>query len=175
MFKKIVIWLVVIALVLAAYYFVIDGFENPYSKKYQTEKTSKGMLPTFMQLIGLVDLEELSNATHITIFAPTEEAYKKYGMEKIDFLKKPENEEELEEFLKYHMIRGEVTTNDFGDPTPVDSLQGEVIILEKKDDKYMVNDAQIIQSDMKFDVFEGNKGILHTVDKVLAPDINIQD
>jgi uncharacterized surface protein with fasciclin (FAS1) repeats len=59
---------------------------------------------------GLVST--LESAGPFTVFAPTNEAFKKLPEGTVDTLLKPENKEKLKSVLTYHVVAGRLTTKD---------------------------------------------------------------
>jgi transforming growth factor-beta-induced protein len=60
-----------------------------------------------VQAAGLA--ETLKGKGPFTVFAPTDDAFKKLPAGTVDTLLKPENKEKLKSILLYHVVSGEVT------------------------------------------------------------------
>lgn len=118
-------------------------------------------LVTAVKAAGLA--EALSGDGPFTIFAPTDEAFKKIPADTLASLLKPENKEKLASILKYHVVSGKVLAADVK-PGKVATLQGSEIAIKAADGKVMVNDATVTKTDIV-----GKNGVIHVIDTVLMP------
>jgi uncharacterized surface protein with fasciclin (FAS1) repeats len=121
-------------------------------------------LKTFCKLLesaGLLDL--LKGKEAHTVFAPTDEAFKKLGKE-LDELQKPENKAKLERILKHHVLEGRKTAAEVKAMKSAKTLAGEELKITVKDDVVMVDKAKVTKADMK-----ASNGLIHVVDAVLMP------
>ena len=79
-----------------------------------------------VQAAGLV--ETLKGAGPFTVFAPTDEAFKKLPAGTVETLLKPENKAKLASILTYHVVPGMVTSSDIsGKVMKAKSVQGSEI------------------------------------------------
>ncbi len=123
---------------------------------------------------GLVDT--LSGPGPFTVFAPTNEAFKKLPAGTVDNLLKPENKAQLQAVLTYHVVPGTITAKDLvekikagGGKATLKTVQGEdltaelsgknVEIVDSKGDKARVTIPNVMQSN----------GVIHVVNTVLLP------
>ncbi|MDB6071176.1 MAG: fasciclin [Verrucomicrobiales bacterium] len=118
-------------------------------------------LVTAVKAAGLA--EALSGDGPFTIFAPTDEAFKKIPADTLASLLKPENKEKLASILKYHVVSGKVLAADVK-PGKVATLQGSEITIKAADGKVMVNDATVTKTDIV-----GKNGVIHVIDTVIMP------
>ncbi|HUU82799.1 MAG TPA: fasciclin domain-containing protein [Phycisphaerae bacterium] len=121
-------------------------------------------LKTFCKLVesaGLVDT--LKGKGPYTVFAPTDEAFKKLGKE-LDDLQKPENKAELQRILKHHVLDGQKTAAVIKTMKAAKTLAGENVRITVKDDVVMVDAAKVTNADTK-----ASNGLIHIVDTVLMP------
>ncbi len=124
-----------------------------------------GTLCAALKAAGWV--EPLKGKGPFTVFAPTDEAFKKLPAGELDKLLKPENKDKLANILKYHVIQGaavmakEVMTM----KESKDTLQGSKITIAVKDNKVMLNGSATV---VKADVACSN-GVIHVIDSVLMP------
>ena len=83
---------------------------------------SFGTLVAAVKAAGLV--EALKGDGPFTVFAPTEEAFKKLPAGTVETLLKPENKAQLAAVLKYHVVSGKIMAGDVLKALEVDTLQG---------------------------------------------------
>ncbi len=91
-----------------------------------------------------------------TVFAPTNEAFEALGMD-LDSL----SEEDLTEILSYHVLEGEVMSDDL--PRIADSVADYTLFFDTEDG-VRVNDASVVEADI-----EASNGVVHVIDRVLMP------
>ena len=110
---------------------------------------------------GLV--EALSSDGPFTIFAPTNDAFKKLPSGTVETLLKPENKEQLASILKYHVVSGKVMATDVK-AGEVATLNGKKIAIKITDGKVMIDGATVIKTDLV-----GANGVIHVIDSVVLP------
>jgi uncharacterized surface protein with fasciclin (FAS1) repeats len=115
-----------------------------------------------LKVAGL--LETLREAGPFTIFAPSDEAFKKLPVGAFDGLLKPESRDELVRILKYHAIAGRVTSKEL-DCKKFNrrSVEGADLVLDGTVG-VRVNKAKVTGSEI-----EASNGIIHAIDSVLIP------
>jgi uncharacterized surface protein with fasciclin (FAS1) repeats len=124
---------------------------------------------------GLVDT--LQGAGPFTVFAPTNEAFKKLPDGTVDTLLKPENKQKLTNVLTYHVVPGRMTAvslmkavKDGGGMAKLKTVEGaELTVKQPSAGKLTVTDAKGDVATVTIgDVMQSN-GIIHVVDTVLLP------
>ena len=110
---------------------------------------------------GLV--ETLSGDGPFTVFAPTDEAFKKLPAGTVESLLKPENKEKLAAVLKYHVVSGKVMAADVK-PGEVTTVQGSKATIKATDGKVTIDGANVVKTDI-----EGSNGVIHVIDSVILP------
>lgn len=110
---------------------------------------------------GLV--ETLSGKGPFTVFAPTNEAFNALPKGTLESLLKPENKAKLQKVLTYHVVSGTVMAKDVK-PGSVKTVQGSPVMVKVQGGKVMVNNANVLQTDIK-----ASNGVIHVIDKVLLP------
>ncbi|MFH1748858.1 MAG: fasciclin domain-containing protein [Planctomycetota bacterium] len=121
-------------------------------------------LKTFCKLLesaGLVDT--LKGKGPYTVFAPTDEAFKKLGKE-LDELQKPENKAKLQRILKNHVVEGRKTAADVKAMKSAKTMAGEELKITVKDDVVMIDVAKVTKVNT-----DASNGLIHLVDAVLVP------
>lgn len=121
-------------------------------------------LSTFVKLTqqaGLGDL--LTGATPMTVFAPSDEAFRAVPAATLDKLAK--DPEALKALLKHHAVAGVTTRASLtADTTTVTTLAGTKLVLSKAGEFITVEDALVAQPDGI-----ASNGVLHVIDRVLTP------
>jgi uncharacterized surface protein with fasciclin (FAS1) repeats len=125
--------------------------------------TEAGSFTTLLKALEAADLvKTLSEKGPFTVFAPTDEAFAALPKGTLDDLLKPENKEKLKRVLSYHVVSGELLSQDLkaGEVTTLAEVPVEISIK----DGIRVNDAKVATPDLK-----ASNGIIHVIDKVLLP------
>jgi len=94
----------------------------------------------------------------LTIFAPTDKAFKQIGLTARNI----RDVENLKEILLYHVVAGKVFANDLV-PGFVPTLNGAAVEVNLSGGVF-INQAEVIKPDVRF-----IRGVLHIVDEVLLP------
>jgi len=124
--------------------------------------------PTLSTLVAAVQAAELVEAlsdenAEFTVFAPTNEAFAAI-QDTVDTLLLPENQEDLQNVLQYHVVPFEVTSADLSDGMEVTALNGDILVISITDGVVMVNGAEVVIADV-----ETSNGVVHVIDTVLVP------
>ncbi|HLF46860.1 MAG TPA: fasciclin domain-containing protein [Chitinophagaceae bacterium] len=106
----------------------------------------------------------LSNAGPFTVFAPTNAAFDKLPKETLNNLMKNENREQLQDILQYHVFVGTLKTDMLEDGQTLNQVNGDNIIISKKDGKVMINNSATVLASIP-----AANGIIHVIDAVLLP------
>jgi len=112
---------------------------------------------------GLV--ETLKGDGPFTVFAPTNDAFKKLPAGTVESLLKPENKDQLVAILTYHVVAGKVLAADVVKLEKATTVQGSDIKITIKDEKVFLNDkCQVVKTDVI-----GTNGVIHVIDSVILP------
>jgi len=111
---------------------------------------------------GLV--ETLSGKGPFTVFAPTDEAFKKVPQETLASLLKPENKDKLTAILTYHVVPGKVMAADVVKLDEAKTAQGSSVTIQVADGKVKVDGATVVKTDI-----ECSNGVIHVIDAVILP------
>lgn len=123
---------------------------------------------------GLV--QTLESPGPFTVFAPTNEAFKKLPKGTVKTLLEPQNKDKLKSILLYHVVPGRLTTRDLmekvraghgkamlktaeGDDLTVEEKGGRLWIIDGKGDKARITIANVMQSN----------GVIQVINHVLLP------
>ena len=128
---------------------------------------TKSEISTFMELIQAANISKaFEQEGEFTIFAPSNEAFEKLPAGQLDFLKKPENRNELIKVLQAHIISGKVLTSQLQANQRIQVGQDDYIEVASAGaapNSFTIGGANIVESDI-----EANNGVIHVVDRVLV-------
>lgn len=121
------------------------------------------ILAKALEAAGLIDA--LKSNGKFTVFAPTDDAFKKLPAGTIEMLLKPENKEKLKAVLLYHVVEGKVGAADVVklNGQNVKTLQGGNLMVNTTTG-VMINSSTVTTAD----VWASN-GVIHIIDTVLIP------
>lgn len=161
--KKVTITLLVAAVALVANTQAFAGcgtcdktiVENAVEGKFNT-------LVAAAKAAGLV--ETLSGEGPFTVFAPTDDAFKKLPAGTVETLLKPENKDKLIAVLKYHVVPGKVMAKDVVKLKSAKTAQGSDVAIKIAGDKVNINNAKVVKADVN-----SKNGVIHVIDTVLIP------
>jgi uncharacterized surface protein with fasciclin (FAS1) repeats len=138
--------------------------EPPKAKDIVDVAKAADNLKTFAKLVETAGLvETLKGKGPFTVFAPTDDAFKKLGKE-LDDLQKPENKAKLVKILKNHVLDGKKTAADFKAMKTAKTQAGEEVAIAVKDNVVTVKDGKVSKADT-----DASNGVIHVVDAVLMP------
>lgn len=119
-------------------------------------------LSTFNRLVAQAGLaDELRTAGALTVFAPSDEAFKAVPAKTMEAL--AADPAQLKAVLAYHIIDGRVTAADVK-PGAAKTRQGASLALAKAGSFVTVDDAVVQQADVV-----ATNGVAHVIDRVLMP------
>lgn len=124
--------------------------------------------PDFSTLVAALQAADLVDALSgegpFTVFAPNNEAFAMLPDGTLEMLLLPENKDQLVEILTYHVVPGKVMAADVVELTEATSLEGDTIAITVSDEGVMVDDADVIATDI-----EASNGVIHVIDAVIMP------
>ena len=113
-----------------------------------------------VQAAGLVDT--LKGAGPFTVFAPTDDAFKKLPAGTVEGLLK--DIPQLTRILTYHVVSGKVMSTDITGPMSPATVQGGTLKIDPTGSSVKVSNATVTGADVKCD-----NGVIHIIDTVLLP------
>jgi uncharacterized surface protein with fasciclin (FAS1) repeats len=123
--------------------------------------------PSFSTLLAALKAADLINVLSdegpYTFFAPNDAAFAKLSPNALSDLLKPENKEKLVGILTYHVVPGQLASDQLK-TGKVKTLQGKPLNVQVKDQDITVNNAKVIKSDVS-----ASNGVIYAVDTVLIP------
>jgi uncharacterized surface protein with fasciclin (FAS1) repeats len=109
-------------------------------------------------------LETLRGSGPFTVFAPSDEAFKKLPVGGFDGLLKPESKKDLVRILKYHAIAGRVTSKELaGKKYSRKSVEGAELSLDGTAG-VTVNKVKAAGPEL-----QASNGVIHAIDSLLMP------
>jgi len=139
---------------------------------------STGMHKTLVAAVKAAGLvETLQSPGPFTVFAPTDDAFAKLPDGTVATLVKPENKDTLTAILTYHVVAGEVTSDDLfdmiedGDGTATfETVAGGTLTATATDDgDIIIIDAKGGTSTVVMADVEAKNGYVHVTDGVFLP------
>lgn len=109
-----------------------------------------------------------------TVFAPTNDAFAKVDQATLNTLLMPENKEQLQTVLKYHVVSGEVMASDLAQQISANNgsysfatVEGAELTATMDGDNIVIKDgngntANIVQADV-----DASNGVVHIIDAVV--------
>lgn len=99
-----------------------------------------------------------------TVFAPTDEAFRKLPPGTVENLLKPENVEQLRAILTYHVVAGRVSSAQARELTSANTVEGRSIRIRSEGSSLRINNATVVRADVG-----ATNGVIHVIDEVLLP------
>lgn len=120
-------------------------------------------LASVLAVAGLTDLLRQEEGRPLTIFAPTNQAFRKNAAVYNQLLQ-PQNKEKLARVLKYHLIAGSVTAEDVN-KGEIKTVEGGTVKIRVAPDGVIMNDnVKGVQPSI-----EAKNGVIVRVDNLLLP------
>jgi len=137
---------------------------QPTGDTVDTLKAS-GQFTIFLRAADLTNITLLlQQQKNLTLFAPTDAAFKALPGDQLDLLLRSDHREQLQKLLTYHMINTKVQTADFKCATQAVPTLARTKVELKGEGTFKVNDADIVQADVPT-----TSGVIQVIDKVLSP------
>ena len=124
-----------------------------------------GSFNTLAAALQAADLTDaLKGEGPFTVFAPTDDAFKKLPPGTVESLLEPENKDKLRAILTYHVVAGKVTAAQALKLSSAKTLNGENLAISTHDGTVMVNNAKVVKADIR-----ASNGVIHVIDAVIMP------
>lgn len=121
-----------------------------------------GKFATLLNALKAAALTETLRGTGpYTVFAPTDEAFKRLPTGTLNALLKDTSK--LKTILTYHVVAGTVAGKDVK-AGEIKTLEGTPLIAAWEGNKVTVNGAKVVQADI-----EASNGVIHAIDAVIMP------
>ncbi len=130
----------------------------------QVAKTA-GSFTTLLSAVDAAGLTEtLFGRGPFTVFAPTDEAFRRLPTGTVEELLKPQNRDKLRTLLTYHVVAGRVTAAQARSVRSAQTVAGQSIRISEDGGLLRINDARVRIADVP-----ASNGIIHVIDRVLMP------
>lgn len=124
---------------------------------------SNGNFNTLVAAVKAADLvETLKGAGPFTVFAPTDEAFKKIPEKDLQALLA--DKKKLAAVLTYHVLPASVKAADVKDGKTIKTVQGSEVKFVVADGKVKIDNATITATDIMT-----KNGVIHVIDTVIMP------
>jgi uncharacterized surface protein with fasciclin (FAS1) repeats len=132
------------------------------SKDIVQTAIAAGNLTTLMSAVKTAGLTDtLTGKGPFTVFAPTDEAFKRLPVGALDALIR--DSAKLKAVMSYHVIKGHVLAKDVKSGE-VMTLQGSPLVASVSSSGVEVNGARVKQADIA-----ATNGVIHVIDAVIMP------
>ncbi len=128
-----------------------------------------GSFSTLLAALDAANLTEtLTGAGPFTVFAPTDEAFKKLPPGTVEALLEPKNIDTLRAILLYHVVPGRVRSATARTLNSATTVEGrDVRISTSRNGELRVNASNVVKADVG-----ASNGVIHVIDAVLLPPDN---
>jgi len=136
----------------------------PEMKDIVQTAVADGRFTTLVAAVQAADLAPtLSSPGPFTVFAPTDDAFKKLPEGTVEtLLKDPKGQ--LSQILLYHVVPGKLMAADVVNQTNLTTAQGKQLTVKVENQTVMVDGATIVITDI-----ETKNGVIHVIDSVMIP------
>jgi uncharacterized surface protein with fasciclin (FAS1) repeats len=122
-----------------------------------------GALLAAARAAGLVDA--LNGPGPLTVFAPTDAAFRRLPKGTVETLLRPENVGQLRAILSYHVVASRIAARDVPHrPTHVSTLNGAQLRVVRRDGVVHVDRSRVVTADVN-----ASNGVVHVINRVLIP------
>lgn len=126
---------------------------------------SAGGFETLVTAVKAAELvETLKGEGPFTVFAPTDEAFKRLPEGTVATLLKPENKAKLAGILTYHVVSGKVMAGDVVKLDSAKTVQGGEVTIKVDGSTVMIDGAKVVKTDIVC-----SNGVIHVIDAVILP------
>lgn len=124
-----------------------------------------GSFSTLAQALKAADMVDTLKAPGpFTVFAPTDEAFRKLPPGTLEVLLKPENKEQLRSILKYHVVPETITASQARRLNSAQTVNGHELRISFLKGVIGVNEAKVTKPGIL-----ATNGTIHVVDRVILP------
>jgi uncharacterized surface protein with fasciclin (FAS1) repeats len=122
-----------------------------------------GNFTTLLAAVKAAGLEStLNGAGPFTVFAPTDEAFKKLPAGTVEALLK--DKAQLTKILTYHVLPAKVDAKAASQVTTAKTVQGGSLTIKPSGSTLMIDNATVVTADIMT-----SNGVIHVIDTVLMP------
>lgn len=122
----------------------------------------KAELSTFVKMVQQAGLTEALETGELTVFAPTNDAFKAVPAATMDELSR--DPEKLKSVLTYHVVPTKVKASSIDGVSAIATVNGAKLNVSRAGDFIAVDDGMVVEADIVAD-----NGLIHEIDRVLVP------
>ena len=161
--KRIALLLILAVAVPAAAFAAPQREARPQTGTIVQTAVAAGQFKTLVSLAKQAGLAPaLSGTTKLTVFAPTDAAFRKVPASTLAKLKR--DKALLKRVLLYHVVKGKVTAAQVVKLRSAKTLAGPAVRIRVSGGTVYVNTAKVAKADVM-----ASNGVIHVIDKVLIP------
>jgi uncharacterized surface protein with fasciclin (FAS1) repeats len=136
----------------------------PELKDIVQTAVADGRFTTLVAAVQAANLTStLSSPGPFTVFAPTDDAFKKLPEGTVEtLLKDPQGQ--LTQILLYHVVPGKLMAADVVKQANLTTAQGKQLTIKVENQTVMVDGAKVVITDI-----ESKNGVIHVIDAVMIP------
>lgn len=124
--------------------------------------SKKAELSTFVKMVQQAGLTEALETGELTVFAPTNDAFKAVPAATMDELSR--DPEKLKSVLTYHVVPTKVKASSIDGVAAIATVNGAKLNVSRAGDFIAVDDGMVVEADIVAD-----NGLIHEIDRVLVP------
>jgi len=126
---------------------------------------SAGMFSTLLAAVDAAGLTTtLTGPGPFTVFAPTDEAFRRLPTGTVESLLEPRNRERLKAILLYHVVPARVSAASARTLASARTAEGRTVRIRVDGSRLRINDATVTTADVG-----ASNGVIHVIDQVLLP------
>lgn len=156
---------------------MVGGAEMYPSKNIVENAVNSKDHTTLVAAVKAAELVEvLASDGPFTVFAPTNAAFSNLPNGTVETLLKPENKEQLQTILKYHVVSGKWNAMDVAKlikegngKAEIKTVSGGILIAWTKGDAVYITDENGKSAQVTIADVNQSNGVIHVVDAVLLP------
>lgn len=156
---------------------MVGGAEMFPSKNIVENAVNSKDHTTLVAAVKAADLvETLSGTGPFTVFAPVNKAFEMLPEGTVATLLKPENKEQLQTVLTYHVVSGKVSAADLmkmiqdnDGKAEIETVNGGTLTAWMKDKKVYISDENGGKATVTIADVNQSNGVIHVIDSVLLP------
>jgi uncharacterized surface protein with fasciclin (FAS1) repeats len=118
-------------------------------------------------LLNAAGMTSVLTSGRYTVFAPNNDAFTKLGTQ-LDTLLQPANKAQLQNILKFHLVKGKIRSGRLTDGRLLTTVQGSRVRVSTRGNQLLIGNslskATILTPDAK-----AKNGMIHTIDAVMRP------
>jgi uncharacterized surface protein with fasciclin (FAS1) repeats len=120
-------------------------------------------LSAFLEQADLMDT--LKEEGPFTLFAPTDDAFRRLPRQTREVLKQPASHDRLQRTLKHHVVEGRHSAAEVAEASSLTMMDETTVSIETKGRKVHIGEASVTQKDR-----EAGNGLIHVINRVLMPE-----